>query len=81
VYPNPVSTSTVLEVDIPETGKAQVQLINALGQQTGSIYSGMLTKGKHRLSLTDKINNLPAGMYMLKIQSGKQTGLVKIMIQ
>lgn len=81
VYPNPVSTSSVLEVDIPETGKTQVQLINALGQQAGSIYSGVLPKGKHRLSLTDKINNLPAGIYMLKIQSGNQSGLVKIMIQ
>ena len=81
VYPNPVSTSTVLEVEIPETGKTQVQLINALGQQAGTIYSAVLTKGKHRLSLTDKINNLPPGIYMLKIQSGNESGLVKIMIQ
>jgi hypothetical protein len=80
VYPNPVSTASKLEVEIPETGKAQVILINALGQQSGTIFSGVLSKGKHHLVLTDKINNLPAGIYLLKVQSKNQTGLVKMMI-
>ena len=80
VYPNPASPASILEAEIPETGKIQAILINAMGQQVGTFFSGVLTKGKHRLPLTDKINNLPAGMYLLKVQSTNQTGLVKIMI-
>ena len=80
VYPNPVSTVSKLEIEIPETGKTQIILINALGQQSGTIFSGILTKGKHHLALTDKINNLAAGIYLLKMQSKNHAGLVKIMI-
>jgi hypothetical protein len=81
VYPNPASTASILEVEIPETGKTQVVLINSLGQQLEVIFSGIMTKGKHRLALVDKINNLPAGLYLLKVQSKNETGLVKMMIQ
>lgn len=80
VFPNPVSGSSKLEIEIPETGKTQVTLINSEGQQSGTIFSGVLPKGKHYLTLTDKINNLAAGIYLLKLQSKNQTGLVKIMI-
>jgi len=80
VYPNPVSTVSKLEIEIPETGKTQVILINALGQQSGTIFSGILTKGKHHLALTDKINNLAAGIYLLKVQLKNHAGLVKIMV-
>lgn len=80
VYPNPVSTSSMLEIEIPETGKTQVILINSQGQQAGTVFSGVLVKGKHHVALTDKINNLPAGIYLLKLQLKNQTGLVKVMI-
>jgi len=80
VYPNPVSTSSMLEIEIPETAKTQVILINSQGQQAGTVFSGVLVKGKHHVALTDKINNLPAGIYLLKLQLKNQTGLVKVMI-
>lgn len=80
VYPNPVSTSSMLEIEIPETGKTQVILINSQGQQVGTVFSGVLVKGKHHVALTDKINNLPAGIYLLKLQLKNQAGLVKVMI-
>lgn len=80
IYPNPVSTSSKLEIEIPETGKTQVVLINSEGKQVGTLFSGILSKGKHQVSLTDKINNLATGIYLVKLQSKNQTGLVKIMI-
>jgi hypothetical protein len=80
IYPNPVSISSKLEIEIPETGKTQVVLINSEGKQVGTLFSGILSKGKHQVSITDKINNLAAGIYLVKMQSKNQTGLVKIMI-
>jgi hypothetical protein len=80
LYPNPVTGISVLEVEIPETGKTQINLFNIAGQQTGTIFSGMMAKGKHQVSLISKINNLPAGIYLIKIQSKNQTGLAKLVI-
>jgi 1,4-alpha-glucan branching enzyme len=79
VYPNPVSAASMVEVEIPETGNTTIILVNTEGQQAGIIFSGVLTKGKHRLPLNNKINNLAAGMYLLKVQSKNQTGVVKMM--
>lgn len=81
VFPNPVSAASILEIEIPETGKTQINLFNVTGQQSSVIFSGLLVKGKHRMPLTNKINNLPAGVYLLKVQSKKETGLARILVQ
>ncbi len=80
VYPNPVSALSQVEIEIPETGKAKLVLISADGEQLGIIFSGVLAKGKHRLPLNEKINNLAGGIYLLKMQVNNQTCLVKLMV-
>ena len=80
VYPNPVYSGTVVEIEVPVTGSTKLILVNTEGQQAGVVFTGVLAKGKHRLPLNDKINNLAAGMYLLKVQSKSQTGLVKMLI-
>ncbi len=80
VYPNPVNTASIIEIDIPETGPVKLVLVNTEGQQAGIVYSGVLAKGKHRIPLNDKIDNLAAGMYLIKVQSKNQTGVVKLLV-
>ena len=43
-----------------------------------TVFLGTLPAGKHHLSLTDKINNLPAGILFIKTAIKDQAGLVKI---
>jgi 1,4-alpha-glucan branching enzyme len=81
IYPNPVSIASVLEVEIPTTGTTKVFMVNAEGQQARIIFSGVLVKGKHRIPINNKINNLAAGIYLLKVQSTNQTGVVKMVIR
>jgi|CXWL01.1.fsa_nt_gi hypothetical protein len=81
VYPNPAQSNSVLDIDVPQTGKVQVDLLNNIGQKIATIFSGTLSRGKHRLSLSDKINNLPAGTYLLNIQSVNKAAPVKLVIQ
>jgi hypothetical protein len=66
---------------VPRTGKVEVILYNNLGQKITSIYAGTLTRGKHRLPLSDKINNLAAGTWLLHIQTATKTTPVKLLIQ
>ena len=81
VYPNPVQSNSVLDIDVPQTGKVQVDLLNNLGQKIKTVFSGNFSRGKHSIYLTDKINNLPAGTYLLNVQSVNKATSVKLVIQ
>ncbi|HWR32048.1 MAG TPA: alpha-amylase family glycosyl hydrolase [Chitinophagaceae bacterium] len=81
VYPNPVQLSSVIEIYVPVTGNINIGLINETGQLLKNIYNEMLVKGKHIISLDGKINNLPAGIYLMKIQSAGKTVITKVAVQ
>jgi glycosidase len=83
VFPNPasVSASSVLEINVPATGAARVELFNPLGQKISTVFAGVLTRGVQRIALTDKINNLPAGTYLLQIHTNTQQVPVKLILQ
>jgi 1,4-alpha-glucan branching enzyme len=80
VYPNPVSDASRIEIEIIEDGRTEVVLINSNGQRVATVFSGLLAKGKHHLPLTGKINNLAAGIYLLKLQAGDAKGLIKVLV-
>ncbi len=81
VYPNPSQTLSVLDLYVPQSGTVEVDLLNKLGQKVKSIFSGTMTRGKHSVVLTDKINNVPAGVYLIRIQAANKVLPVKLMIQ
>lgn len=81
IFPNPASAASVLEVEVPATGNVEIVLFNSYGQKIAPFFSGSLLKGKHRLPLTSKFDNLPGGIYLLNIQAGSQTAVVKLTLQ
>lgn len=81
LFPNPANSNSVLEINVPETGKVQVELYNQLGQQIKTVFSDRLLKGNHRIPLTGKVDNLPAGSYLLTIQQAGVKVSVKMIIQ
>jgi glycosidase len=81
VSPNPARNTAVLELDVPETGKVEVVLFNAVGEQLSVIFSEKLVKGKHRITLTGKLANLQGGLYLLNIKTVSHTAIVKLAIQ
>jgi hypothetical protein len=80
-YPNPVNRRSVLELNVPETGNSRVDLYNITGKMVQTIYSGSLTRGVHMMPLLDKIDNLPGGIYLLRIQTKNHTRSLKILVQ
>ena len=60
-YPNPFSQSTTIAFTTPESGAADVSVVNILGAQVARIYSGALGGGEH--SFTLDASTLPPGMY------------------
>ena len=81
VFPNPATAASVLEIEVPQTGNVQAELFNAAGQKMEIVLAQMFTRGKHRIPLTDKINKLPAGIYLLSIQAANKKTQVKLAIQ
>lgn len=81
IYPNPSHALSVLDLYIPQNGPVQVDLLNQPGQKIKTIFSGTMTKGKHSLDITDKINNVPAGIYLIRIQAANNVLPVKLMKQ
>jgi hypothetical protein len=79
VYPNPVMDNSIIKLDIPENGKVQVDLWNAVGQRMMTIHSGFLPKGKHQLSFPAVIN-WRAGNYLLKVQLNSKISTIKLVI-
>ncbi|MBI5858001.1 MAG: T9SS type A sorting domain-containing protein [Sphingobacteriales bacterium] len=81
VYPNPVQTGSVVEIYVPATGIVQMDLVNSTGQLIRTVFRELLTKGKHDISLGAEMNNLPAGAYLLKVQSANRMVVTKIVLQ
>jgi len=79
ILPNPVLQNAVIDITVPEAGNLQVDLLNISGQKISNIYSGFLSKGDHIINFTKK--NLPAGMYMLKVNSKISSGAIKIVVK
>jgi hypothetical protein len=80
VYPNPVLQTAVIDVNIPESGNVQMDLLNSLGQKIMNVHAGFLNKGNHSLGL-DNNKKLSSGTYLLKVQTKTSNGIIKIVVQ
>ena len=81
LFPNPATPVSMVEVNMPKTGRADIQLFNAAGQQLNTVFTGNLVKGIHRIPVADKIDNLPAGSYWMKVIAAGQTIPVSVLVQ
>ena len=81
VYPNPVEDNSIAEVYVPERGNVLMELWSIQGQKVKTIHAGILAKGKHVLTLSDKTNYLASGLYLLKAQTKNNSLSVKVLIK
>ena len=77
-YPNPFSATTVIPFLLPESGKVEITLFNASGTPVRTVWSGMLSAGKHEIEMDG--GDLPAGMYFYRVATGQGTGSRSLMI-
>ena len=60
-YPNPFSQSTTINFSSPESGPAQLTILNLLGQQVAQLFDGELDAGEH--SFVWDAKDMSAGTY------------------
>jgi hypothetical protein len=81
VFPNPLNNSSIADIFLPTRGHVQAELLNMQGQKLNTIFSGTLSSGRHSLSLSEKTENLPDGIYLLRVQNKNSVNTVKVVIQ
>ena len=70
IYPNPVNKYATIEYELPESGNVSISILNLMGQQVTSLFSGFKPRGLQKLSINSNgfsAAKLPAGSYLLKI--------------
>ncbi|MBX7042770.1 MAG: T9SS type A sorting domain-containing protein [Ignavibacteria bacterium] len=80
-YPNPFNPSTTIRFDLAVTGMVKLVIYNSLGQKVSDLFYGDLTNGSHEIvwNATDENGNeLPAGIYFLKLNSGNLSRSIKL---
>lgn len=77
VYPNPFGTSFTAVIDAVDDGTARIELMDVFGK-TISVISTDISKGANPVLLNTG-DQLPAGMYILKVNIDGQTRILKIM--
>jgi hypothetical protein len=60
-YPNPFTQSSTIAIDLSESGAAEIDMVNLLGEHVAQIFNGELTAGNH--SFTWNAQGIPPGMY------------------
>ena len=70
IYPNPVNKYATIEYELPESGNVSISILNLMGQQVTSLFSGFKPRGLQKLPINSNgfsAAKLPAGSYLLKI--------------
>ncbi|MFN8308556.1 MAG: Omp28-related outer membrane protein [Chitinophagales bacterium] len=65
LYPNPVNTVANFEMELSAAAQVKIEIMNALGQNTGIVFEGEQNAGEHTVTLP--VNNLANGAYFAKI--------------
>ncbi|MCB0529099.1 MAG: T9SS type A sorting domain-containing protein, partial [Saprospiraceae bacterium] len=74
LYPNPGNDVLQLEYLLEETSEVRIELIDGTGRQVRVLNSGVQNSGKQYLTLYPGV---PAGVYWLRILTGKQVVLCR----
>lgn len=66
-YPNPFNPTTRIEFTLPSSGWTRLALFDLFGREVALLFDGKLASGGH--SVTFSANGLPAGIYVVRLES------------
>ena len=76
VYPNPFSTSIIIEYELTKPGNSIITIFNHLGQKVEIINQGNFQSGKQQFVWD--ASGLPNGIYFVQVRAGQKMATRKI---
>ncbi|MBL7893015.1 MAG: S8 family peptidase, partial [Bacteroidia bacterium] len=77
-YPNPASGNTIIDVNLPQSGRIELKLYNMIGQDIATIASGEFTSGRHQFNLDASVLN--GGVYYYQLIAGDNKIVRKLVV-
>ncbi len=74
-FPNPFSTATIIEYELNRHSTVQLTIFNYLGQQVGLIEK---TQAQGKQQIIWNAEELPPGLYFLRLQAGNEVRIGKV---
>lgn len=82
-YPNPLRDNTQIDFTMREAGDIRADIYSQQGQKINTLAHGFFPDGRHSM-LWDGTDHqhlpVPGGVYYCQLQSGAQSGIVKIVV-
>ncbi len=78
LYPNPAKDYFQIEMDLVQDAEVVVTLMDLTGKVVSERKAGALSQGDHTVKVSTQ--DLPAGLYMARVQAGDATSNHKVMI-
>jgi hypothetical protein len=82
-WPNPFNPQTSISWQQPEVGHASITIYNLLGRRISSLVESTYSTGSHSITWggqDDRGRNQPAGTYLVKLQVGKTSDVIKLVL-
>lgn len=77
LYPNPVSTSAKVDLELTEAGNVSVDIYSISGTLIARPVSQRMERGKHRQIVPLDKYALPDGEYLIRVQTPKKVKTYK----
>ena len=78
VYPNPAANAAQVGFELTKRGETTVEILDVTGAVVSRLAQGDLAAGQHVANLYTA--KLPNGLYFVRVQSGNQTGVKKLVV-
>jgi len=72
LYPNPVKETINLKFYVSGKSDCRISVYNLRGQKMVDLFSGLITEGRHQLRYEMSEIDVPAGMYILNIETNDE---------
>jgi len=82
-YPNPFNRATWIAYDLPEDGYVELSVYNMIGEKISTLVDGLQEAGSYQFpwqGVDSKGKTLPSGIYFIRIQSGLQHEVRKMIL-
>jgi len=83
-YPNPFTSETTIEYNLPESGDVDVSIFDLTGRKIETLFAGRQTQGKHQIRWIPGQKGSSksiAGVYFCRINASGKTEVLKLILK